>query len=144
MTTPPRLGHVALTANDPQRLGAFYRAVLDLQVVRETNHPLAGDEVQLSGDPAVEDHELVFFTNPQARHIAFGVDTREDLTAYYTRAREHGAPVPYAHDSGRAISFFIRDPDDNLVEIYWVTGQPRREDPPLSDDAAIHELITGS
>jgi hypothetical protein len=37
-----------------------------------------------------------------------------------------------------------RDLDENLVELYWVTGQPRRESPTLSDDAAIHERITGA
>ena len=63
----------------------------------------------------------MFFTNPQARHTAFEVNTRDDLTSYYARARERGVPILYGHDTGRAISFFIRDPEDNLVEIYWAT-----------------------
>ena len=48
MTSPPRLTHVALAASDPQRLGAFYSDLLDLKIVRETEHPLAGHELQLS------------------------------------------------------------------------------------------------
>jgi catechol-2,3-dioxygenase len=142
--TLPRLGHVALPASDPHRLGGFYRDLLDLQIVRETDHPLAGQEVQLTGHPLDGSHELVFFTNPEARHVAFGVDTRDQLTSYYGRAREAGVAIPYAHDSGRAISFFLRDPEDNLVEIYWATGQPRRENPPISDPAAIHQLVAGA
>jgi catechol-2,3-dioxygenase len=86
----------------------------------------------------------VFFTNPQARHVAFGVATRGQLTSYYHRARDVGVAIPYAHDNGRSISFFIRDPENNLVEIFWETGQPRRENPPVSDNAAIHKLIAGA
>jgi catechol 2,3-dioxygenase-like lactoylglutathione lyase family enzyme len=144
MTAAPRLGHVALAATDPQRLGAFYRDMLDLQIVRDTNHPLAGHEIQLSGHPSEADHELVFFTNPQARHTAFRVDSRKQLVAYYARARERGVEIPYGHDTGRAISFFIRDPENNLVEIYWATGRPGRESPPISDAAGIDSLITGA
>jgi catechol 2,3-dioxygenase-like lactoylglutathione lyase family enzyme len=141
MTAVPRLGHVALAASDPQRLGAFYHDMLDLEIVRDTNHPLAGHEIQLSGHPSGGDHELVFFTNPQAPHIAFGVDSPQHLTVYYVRARERGVEIPYGHDTGRAISFFIRDPENNLVEIYWATGRPRRENPPISDQAEIDKLI---
>jgi catechol-2,3-dioxygenase len=141
--TPLRLGHVALAAADPRRLGAFYRELLDLQIVRDIDHPLAGREVQLSGDPA-RGHELVFMTNEQARHVAFEVGTRALLRSVYRRAREQGAPIPYAHDTGRALSFYIRDPEQNAIEIYWPTGHPRRDRPPVSDEAEIQALVAGS
>jgi hypothetical protein len=91
-----------------------YSDLLDMQIARETNHPLTGHEIQLSGHTAAADHEVDFFANPQARHIAFGVSTRGHLTVYPARPRERDVAIPCAHDAGRAIGFFIRDPKDSL------------------------------
>lgn len=142
MTTPPRLGHVALAARDPYRLGAFYAAVLGLRVVRRVDHPLAGHELQLGGNRVCQ-HQVVFSTNPEAGHVGFEVDTRAGLARSYARASDLGLEIPYAHATGRAVSFFVRDPEGSLVEVYWATGLARRESPPLSDRRAIHGLITG-
>jgi len=141
--TPPRLGHVAIPATDPQRLAAFYQGLLDLEVVRRTSNPLIGEAILLSGAPSEEDHELVFATNPGARHIAFRVDTLGQLRALYGRARERGLPIPYALDSGIAIGFFVRDPEGNAIEIYLATTRSHRCTPPLSDPDQIARLILG-
>jgi catechol-2,3-dioxygenase len=138
---PPRLGHIAVAARDPERAAGFYRELLDVRVVRRTRNPMAGDAVLLSGDPVREDHELVFVSNPGAAHVAFRVDTLEQLRAVYTRAKRRGLPIPYALDSGVAIGFFVRDPEGNAVEIYLARPQPRNERPPLSDPDLIDELI---
>jgi catechol-2,3-dioxygenase len=139
--TPPRLGHVAITAHDPAREAEFYRYLLDTQIVRQSSNALIGDAVLLSGDPAREDHEIVFITNGAARHVAFRVDTREQLRAVYGRANHRGLEIPYALDSGIAVSFFVRDPEGNPVEIYVAGNEPHRDTPPLSDPGEIDELI---
>ena len=82
-------------------------------------------------------------TNEQARHVAFEVGTRDLLSSVYRRARERGVPIPYARDTGCALSLYIRDPDQNVVEIYWATGKPRRDRLPISNDAEIRALLTG-
>ena len=138
---PPRLGHVAITAGDPESAAEFYQELLDLRIVRQTSNPLAGDAVLLSGDPLREEHELAFVTNPGAGHIAFRVDNLEQLRATYARAKRKGLPIPYALDSGVAIGFFVRDPDGNAVEIYLARPQPRNERPPLTDPDLIDKLI---
>jgi catechol-2,3-dioxygenase len=140
---PPHLGHLAITANDPERAAEFYRELLDLQIVRETSNPLIGDAVMLSGDPVREDHELVLVTNHSAAHIAFRVETLEQLRALYTRAKRRGLQIPYALDSGVAVGFFVRDPEGNAVEIYLARSGRRTERPPLSDTDLIDELILG-
>ena len=137
----PRLGHTAIIARDPACVGEFYRDLLDLQIVRRTSNPLIGDAVLLSGDPADEDHELVLLTNRSAEHIAFRVHTLEQLRALYARAKERGLEVPYALDSGIALSFFVRDPEDNAVEVYLARSQPRHDQPPLTDPDEIDQLI---
>ena len=45
----PRLGHVAISAREPHRVAAFYRDLLDLQIVRDGGNPLTGDAVLLRG-----------------------------------------------------------------------------------------------
>ena len=136
-----RLGHVAISASDPERVADFYRGLLDLQVVRQTSNPLVGDAALLSGDPGREDHELVFVSNGNAQHIAFRVDTLEELRALYTRAKRSGLQIPYAIDSGIAVGFFVRDPEGNAIEIYLARSDRRTERPPLSEPELIDELI---
>ena len=143
VSTPPRLGHIALTARDPECAAEFYRELLDLRIVRHTNNPVAGDAVLLSGDPAREDHELVFVSNQGAGHIAFRVETLDHLRAFYLRAKGQGLRVPFALDSGVAVGFFVRDPQGHAVEIYVARPHPRRDRPPLSAPDLIDELILG-
>lgn len=143
MATPPRLGHVAIAATDPQRLAGFYRELLDLQIVRQNSNLQVGTAVLLSGAAAEEDHELVLLTNPAAQHIAFRVDSLEHLRALYRRAKQHGLTVPYALDSGIALGFFIRDPEGNALEIYLPANAPHREVPPLTDPDEIDRVILG-
>ena len=142
-TTPPRLGHLAVAASDPQRLATFYQDLLDLQIVRQTTNPQAGDAVLLSGDPQIEDHELVLLTNPAAQHLAFRVDSLEQLRTLYLRVKKRGIEIPFALDSGVARGFFILDPEGNAVEIYLRSDEPHRNKPPLSDPVQIDRLILG-
>jgi catechol-2,3-dioxygenase len=138
-----RLGHTAIAARRPERVAEFYRDLLGLQIVRQTNNGLVGDAVLLTGDPAAEDHELVFVTNRSAEHIAFRVETLQQLRACYERAQTLQLHIPYALDSGIALSFFVRDPEGNAVEIYLARSEPRHDKPPLQDPAEIDVLILG-
>lgn len=140
-TSSPRLGHVAIAVREPRRVAAFYRDLLDLQIVRDAGNQLTGDAILLSGDPVQEDHELVLFTNPAAEHIAFRVETAHELRTLYTRAKQRGVDVPYALDSSVAVGFFVRDPQEHAVEIYLPRSRPGRDRPPLSDPEEIDRLI---
>lgn len=139
----PRLGHVALAASDPELVATFFGALLGMQIVRRASNPMIGDAVLLSGDPVREDHELVFHTGSAANHIAFRVDTLEQLRALYRQAKQLGRRIPYASDSGTAVRFFLRDPEGNGVEIYVAGGDPRRDTPLLTDPDEIERLILG-
>ena len=134
---------MALVASDPQRLAAFYQDLLDLQIVRQTSNPQVGAAVLLSGDPGIEDHELVFLTNPAAQHVAFRVDSLERLRALYRRAKRQGLEIPFALDSGVALGFFVRDPEGNALEIHLGANHSHRDEPPLGDPDEIDRLIVG-
>jgi catechol-2,3-dioxygenase len=139
--SPARLGHVAIRARDPERVADFYRELLDLQIVRQASNPLVGDAALLSGDPAREDHELVLVSNDNAQHIAFRVDSPEQLRTLYARAKRQGLQIPYALDSGVAVGFFVRDPEGNAVEVYLPRSGGRSDRPPLTDPDLIDHLI---
>jgi catechol-2,3-dioxygenase len=85
----------------------------------------------------------VFFTNAAAEHVAFRVDTLQQLRTVYGAARHRGLPIPYALDSGVARGFFVRDPEGNAVEIHVAQSRPGRDRPPLGDPDEIDRLILG-
>ena len=145
MSTPnsPPLGHAAITVGDPHDVASFYRDPLDLQTVRQANSPLTGDAVPLSGDPAQEDHELVLCRNPEARHVGFRVSSVHQLRSLYTIAKHRGLDIPYTLDSSVAVGFFLRDPEENALEIYLARSRPGRDRPPLTDSEEIDPLIRG-
>lgn len=117
-----RLGHVALPAARPGELAGFYRQLFGLELVRTVANELGGRMALLSGRPADEDHELAFVSRAQAAHIALRVDTLDELVRLDRRIRDAGVPVIATMNAGHARSVFIRDPEDNAVEIYWATG----------------------
>src|SRR5439155_227022 len=83
-----RLGHVALTAEDPKALAAFYERFLGLQRVGEAQTEQGGAMVFLSSEPGGPP-ELQVMSNLQGRHVAFRVDS---------------LPIARAHPSAVAIA----------------------------------------
>jgi catechol 2,3-dioxygenase-like lactoylglutathione lyase family enzyme len=56
-----------------------------------------------------------------AQHFGFMVDAKDEVDAWAAQLRGHGvAPEkgPYDRSDGR--SFYFRDPDGHLLEIFWV------------------------
>ena len=117
-----RLGHVALAAKDPRVLVGFYERFLGLQVVAEVVTERTGAMVLLStelGGPA----ELQLMSNPEGGHVAFKVDSLAELRELYADAPQRGARVVMSFDHGSTFSFYVRDPDGNVCEVYWETGR---------------------
>src|SRR5439155_24337428 len=87
-----RLGHVALTAEDPKALAAFYERFLGLQRVGEAQTEQGGAMVFLSSEPGGPP-ELQVMSNLQGRHVAFKVDSLAELRDLYAEAPQRGARV---------------------------------------------------
>ena len=121
---PAILGHAALAARDPERLAGFYAELLGWRVVRRTANELGGALVELGGRPE-EEHELVLAGRAEARHLAFRVDSLDELLARHAGCSD----VLLAHCTGVAVSFFLLDPEGNAVELYWATGRGRLPEP---------------
>lgn len=114
-----RLSHASFGAIDLQRTVAFYRALLDCEVVHEfknTDGEVYGVFLNCHNGTFLE------FFNEQAprpagglfRHICFEVD---DLNAAAARFRGAGYKVEIKRGrTDRILQFFVHDPDGTMIE----------------------------
>lgn len=140
---PPevRVGHVHLKVADIERAVAFYRDVLGFEVTQRMGRDAAflsaggyHHHVGLNtwesrgGGPAPLGHTGLY-------HVAFLYPTRRALAEALQRVLEAGIELEGAADHGVSEALYLRDPDDNGVELYWdrpVSEWPRSEDGSIS------------
>jgi catechol-2,3-dioxygenase len=120
--------HIGIQADDPAQLAAFYRDVLDMQVVggSEEDSPF-GASAFLSSRPEAESHHLAIFRDGQYAHTAFKVDSLAALREMYRRVGERGLPIKLAFNHGVSFAFYFDDPAGNMIEVYWPTGREWRQ-----------------
>jgi catechol-2,3-dioxygenase len=141
--------HVGLHAANPAASAEFYRDVLGMEIVGGStrDHPV-GATAFLSSRPDEEAHEIALFANPKLAHIAFKVSSFAEFRSFHARVVEMNIPIKFVLNNGVSFSFYFDDPDGNMVEIYWATGdlshgQPYSEPLDLSQpDEALLEKIT--
>lgn len=134
---PVEFGHVVLLTADPQPLIGWYRTVLDMDVVMQSDR-LAF----LTYDGA--HHRLVVATRPgddsvpsgRVDHIAFRCRDHRHLVRRYRSLRRHGIVPARASNHGLITSLYYDDPDGNRIELY--------ADNFASTDALNRWLATGA
>jgi catechol-2,3-dioxygenase len=122
MAANVRLGHVAIPAQQPAALAQFYHAVLGLEESLNGALPIMGDFVFLSDRSDAALPQIAFVTRPEARHIAWEVESLAALQRVYADAKAHGAPIRMALHHHVTVSLYLQDPEGNMVEAYWPTG----------------------
>jgi catechol-2,3-dioxygenase len=143
--------HVGLRATNPAASAEFYRDVLGMEIVGGTapDHPL-GATAFLSSRPDEESHEIALFANPAFAHIAFKVSSLAEFRSFHARLVEKNIPIKFVFNHGVSFAFYFDDPDGNMIEVYWPTGdlswrQPYVEPLDLSQpDEALIETITAA
>lgn len=118
------VGHVHLKVSDLDRAIDFYSGVLGFEITQKY-----GDAVFLaSGD---YHHHIGLNTWHSAGagpapvraaglyHSAFLYPTRGDLGRILQRLIDHGIQLDGAADHGVSQALYLRDPDENGVELYW-------------------------
>ena len=128
-----RIGHVHLKVADLDRAIAFYSGVLGLDVIQRYgpqaaflsaggyhHHIGLNTWESAGGTPPPAGHTGLY-------HTAFLYPTRADLAQALRRVREANIPLDGAADHGVSEALYIRDPDQNGVELYW--DKPREEWP---------------
>src|SRR4051812_46289479 len=91
------LGHVGIYVRDLERMVAFYRDTLGLQVTKQN---WRAGVVFLSSDPERVDHEIALFRgrqeaseSPIIQQISLRVETLDDLRAFHGKLLDEGLKI---------------------------------------------------
>src|ERR1051326_6664816 len=125
------IGHVHLKVADLDRALAFYAGVLGFEVMQR----MGDDAVFLSAGGY---HHHLALNTWESRggsppppgttglyHVAIRYPTRAALADALRRLRSAGIPLVGASDHGVSEALYLRDPDQNGVELYWDRPQAR-------------------
>ena len=132
-----RIGHVHLKVADIDRALAFYCGVLGFELMQRLgdsaafisaggyHHHIGLNtwESKGGGPPAGGTTGLY--------HLAILYPTRADLGRALRTLLDHGIRLDGAADHGVSEALYLRDPDDNGVELYW--DRPRDQWPVTPD-----------
>jgi catechol 2,3-dioxygenase len=127
------MGHVHLKVADLERALGFYRNVLGFELTQRFgssaaflsaggyHHHIGLNTWESSGGrpPAAGTTGLY--------HLAVLYPTRAELGDALRRLQKAGIPLEGASDHGVSEALYLRDPDDNGVELYW--DRPQEEWP---------------
>jgi catechol 2,3-dioxygenase len=120
-----RIGHVHLKVADLERALGFYCGVLGFELMQRD-----GDQIAFISAGGYH-HHIGLNTweskggSPPAPgttglfHTAFLYPTRAALADALHRVRSAGIPLDGASDHGVSEALYLRDPDQNGVELYW-------------------------
>jgi catechol 2,3-dioxygenase len=126
-TTDPRvhIGHVHLKVADLERALSFYAGVLGLDVTQRLgesaaflsaggyhHHIALNTWESLGGSPPPRGATGLY-------HTAIVYPTRAALAQALQRVLHAHIPLEGAADHGVSQSIYLRDPDDNGIELYW-------------------------
>jgi catechol-2,3-dioxygenase len=122
------LGHVGIYVRDLERMVAFYRDLLGMQVTKQN---WRAGVVFLSADPGAVDHEIALMRGRPAaddarliQQISMRVESLDDLRAFRRRLLAEGYRIEGVVNHASAIGCYFFDPEGNRTEVFWVTGRP--------------------
>src|SRR6202171_4830274 len=132
-----RIGHVHLKVADLPRALRFYNGVLGLQIMQRYgegavflsaggyhHHIALNTWESLGGSPPPPGTTGLY-------HTAILYPTPRALADALRRVIDAGIPLDGASDHGVSEALYLRDPDDNGIELYWDRPKeqwPRKED----------------
>ncbi len=132
-----RIGHVHLKVADLERAVAFYRDVIGFEITQRYgleaaflsaggyHHHIGLNTWESAGGKPPPPGTTGLY------HVAILYPTRAQLAAALRRVIESGIPLDGASDHGVSEALYLRDPDNNGVELYW--DRPREQWPRGAD-----------
>jgi catechol-2,3-dioxygenase len=122
------LGHIGIYVRDLERMVAFYRDVMGMQVTKQN---WRAGVVFLSANPAAVDHEIALMRGrPDERdphliqQISMRVAMLDDLRSFRRLLVAEGYRIEGVVNHASAIGCYFFDPEGNRTEVFWVTGRP--------------------
>ena len=131
------IGHVHLKVADLDRALGFYRDVLGFEVTQHYgkqaaflsaggyHHHIGLNTWESAGGQPPAPNSTGLY------HVAILYPTRAELADALRRVQEAGIPLDGASDHGVSEAIYLRDPDNNGVELYW--DRPKAEWPRSAD-----------
>lgn len=123
--TPKSLGHVNIYVRNAERSRQWYEDVLGLHTYdfmpgraafmsadKEISHEIALMEV---GDDAMGPQQGQVGLN----HMAWYMNSLEDLKELYLRMKEKGVAIDRVSDHGLSLGIYLQDPDGNGIEVSY-------------------------
>ncbi len=132
-----QIGHVHLKVADLERALAFYCGVLGFELTQRMtsgaafisaggyHHHIGLNTWESRGGPAPAPGTTGLY------HLAIRYPERRTLADALRRLAAAGLPLEGASDHGVSEALYLRDPDDNGVELYW--DRPRAAWPRTPD-----------
>ena len=131
--TPGHLGHVNIYVRNAEKAQQWYTEVLGLH----TYDLIPGRAAFMSAN-LDESHEIAVIEvgesamGPQSgqvglNHMAWRMDSLEDLKDFYNRLGELKVSIGRVVDHGISLGIYLKDPDGNGIEVYYEI--PRSEWP---------------
>jgi catechol 2,3-dioxygenase-like lactoylglutathione lyase family enzyme len=114
----PRIDHVAVATNDPDRTAAFYERLFGARIVKKPGHPV----MAYLGNTGFAFHE----SGGPGEHVGVRVSA-EEQEELKRRLDDEGIAWE-EHDHGVAVGVFFQDPDGRQLEAIVYDGgeDPRR------------------
>jgi catechol 2,3-dioxygenase len=132
-----RMGHVHLRVADLERALGFYRDVLGFELTQRSgssaaflsaggyHHHIGLNTWESAGGQPPADGTTGLY------HLAILYPRRAELAEALRRLQKAGIPLDGASDHGVSEALYLRDPDQNGVELYW--DRPQEEWPRTPD-----------
>ena len=118
------LGHFGYFVKDLDLMTEFWRDFMGMTLTKASDFGAF-----FSGDPEACDHEIALMRNPAAadngaiiQQISLRVDSLDDLRDFKRRVIERGYKIDELVTHASSIGFYFRDPENNPVETFWLTG----------------------
>lgn len=139
-----RIGHVHLKVADLERALSFWRDILGFEVTQRLgrqaaflsaggyHHHIGLNTWESAGGSPPRPGTTGLY------HVAILYPTRAELADALRRVVKAGIALDGAADHGVSEAIYLRDPDDNGVELYWDRAM---EDWPKSADGSL-EMFT--
>jgi catechol 2,3-dioxygenase-like lactoylglutathione lyase family enzyme len=119
------LGHVGLYVRDLEGMKEFWGGFMGMTLTK-CNENVAF----YSADPEAVDHEIALMRGSRpagdphlVQQISMRVDKLDDVRDFHRRAKARGYRIDRVVTHGSAIGCYFRDPEDNPVEVFWLTGR---------------------
>lgn len=135
------IGHVHLKVSDLNRAISFYNGVLGFEVTQKFgnqaaflsaggyHHHIGLNTWESLGGSPPPPHTTGLY------HMAIRYPDKASLADAVRRLQSHAIPLDGTSDHGVSLAIYLRDPDQNGVELYWDRPQeewPREKDGTLA------------